>query len=326
MSANAPNETLVAKDLPFVLYLNQHLAFDVLAALEDGFAHFTTVHTATTDEMVMGKSGAAHLALGNRLALFDVQLGRQRAQQEGQQQGEIIEQKLIHTPASLFARLRRILWKRQIICDLDLVSWNQMQPGDFVEFKATLRRNPVIDFLSTIEELFAMIEAGDSQTRSGTKGNQVYRNPPKGKQSQNPSRQGQNQGRLNKNDVDATLSQVQALYAVLTKGKSQDLVAEIQGVQEKVNAVLTTRQDYFSDLSMNDIIDGTFRVLGKVTRVIAANSDESINLLRKTPFGKLNAPDEIFSGLPMEGKAFKNGAGTRIEGPALQVIPMAIFA
>ena len=45
--------------------------------------------------------------------------------------------------------------------------------------------------------------------------------------------------------------------------------------------VLTTEQNYFIDATMNDVIDGTFRVFGKATRVIPGEKEGSINLLAK---------------------------------------------
>lgn len=38
---------------------------------------------------------------------------------------------------------------------------------------------------------------------------------------------------------------------------------------------------------MNDILDGTFRVFGKVTRVVSDNS-ESIDLMRRSSSGKFS--------------------------------------
>ena len=50
----------------------------------------------------------------------------------------------------------------------------------------------------------------------------------------------------------------------ITAAGSEDLVAEC-GVHR---FVLTAEKSYFVDSTMNDVIDGTFRVFGKVTRVV----------------------------------------------------------
>ncbi len=70
-------------------------------------------------------------------------------------------------------------------------------------------------------------------------------------------------------------------------------------------------------------------MLGKVVRVVAENSEDSINLLRKTSFGHLDNGifdqlGDVFVGQEEVGLKFPKIV-TEIEGPALQVIPIAIF-
>lgn len=116
---------------------------------------------------------------------------------------------------------------------------------------------------------------------------------------------------------------VQALHTALTKGKSQDLLAE----RGSMCAVPTTEQDYCNDPSMNDIIDGTFSVLGKVSRFIPEDSPEQIGLLRKTPFGRFSKLEEAMPQLlPIKQQlGFTDPMETRIGGPVMQVVLLAIF-
>ena len=67
-------------------------------------------------------------------------------------------------------------------------------------------------------------------------------------------------------------------------------------------AVLSTKPEYFGNEDASEIIDGEFRVLGKVIRSIATDSEQSINLLRKTSFGHID--NKIFDQL---GEAFVDG-------------------
>src|SRR4051812_32379429 len=76
------------------------------------------------------------------------------------------------------------------------------------------------------------------------------------------------------------------------------------------------------------MVDGDFRVLGKVVRVVDSDSEESINLLRKTAFGSLNS--DLFDELSRivekaEGKLYLPDFATEIVGPAIQVMPIAIL-
>ena len=81
------------------------------------------------------------------------------------------------------------------------------------------------------------------------------------------------------------LKQVNSLVKALTSGESRDLVSSIG----EINVVITTEQRYFNDPTMNDVIDGTFRVFGKASRVIPERNDEGINLLRKSLLGQFKA-------------------------------------
>ena len=95
-----------------------------------------------------------------------------------------------------------------------------------------------------------------------------------------------------------------------------------------MNFVLTAEDDCFIDPTMNGVLDGTFRVFGKVTRVVK-DGTESVNLLRGTPFGKFpQMVENLGSAIEEFPKAgFEGGIPqTNIVGPTLQVIPIAIFA
>ena len=91
--------------------------------------------------------------------------------------------------------------------------------------------------------------------------------------------------------------------------------------------VLPTNQDYFIDPTMNDVIGGQFRVFGKATRVIPTETDDNINLMRRSPVGKLiqKVPgfQDAFSELEKMGLGSMQ---SEVNGPAMQVIPIAIFS
>lgn len=120
------------------------------------------------------------------------------------------------------------------------------------------------------------------------------------------------------------------MKAILDGLKSEgafDLVADLDAAGMP-RLVVMVDADYFSGPSMSELIDGEFRVLGKVTRVVA--KDDSINLLRNTSLARF--PGEIISKLRDAFQAAKEtgldfpNVETDIQGPALQVIPIAIFA
>ena len=79
---------------------------------------------------------------------------------------------------------------------------------------------------------------------------------------------------------------------------------------------------------MNDVIDGTFHVFGKATRVILDEDDATISLLRKAPLGQFAGilPTIAEASSQIESLGLSKGPTAEIGGPALQIMPIAIFS
>lgn len=94
--------------------------------------------------------------------------------------------------------------------------------------------------------------------------------------------------------------------------------------------VLTLDKAFIGDVSLSDIADGHFSVLGKITRVISKGTNDSVNLLRKTSLSKLDPKllDDMFAGFAQtEEYGIKNqNIKTTIKPLVIQLIPIAIFA
>ena len=93
--------------------------------------------------------------------------------------------------------------------------------------------------------------------------------------------------------------------------------------------MLSAQEQYLANDNVSEMLGGRFKVLGKVISV-CKDVNDSIDLLRKTTLSILpdNTLDELLSG-------FKNDEFeqfrfpeliTRIAGPAVMVIPVAIYA
>lgn len=125
------------------------------------------------------------------------------------------------------------------------------------------------------------------------------------------------------------LKQMTALLEQLRAQGALDLVGTTVG-QSPIEFVLTMDRTFLGDPSFSELVDGEYTVLGKVTRVIARNSQDSINLLRKTSLGRMQ--DQLLTQLTtaLEGMN-EHGFSlppiiTEVRGPAIQVIPIAVFA
>ena len=309
--SNEDEPKLMATDLPITLYLNQRLTFDLLAVLQGGFSRLATVQTTSSGGTSTKASGEAQLGASNVFAFLGVKLRGQGSREAEEQQSESTTQEFVHTPASLFARLRRELQGRELVRYVSSPSdLTGIRPSEFVEFEATLRRSPLIEFLDAIAELMPLIKLANMGTEVGSQGRQ------RSNRKSGNSQPGQD-------EFSAMGNQIELLKNAATADGSQDLVAELGSMR----VVLTTDQDYFIDPSMNDTIDGTFRVFGKATRVIA-DDNERISLLRKTALGKFGTISEGIAPMMegMEDSGFSGPAETEIPGPTMQVIPIAIFS
>lgn len=299
-------------DLPITLYLNQRLAFDLLAILEGGFSSFSTVQSSSSTERISSVDGKAQLGISNMFAFLGVRLNAQGSRQLGNANNEKITEEIVHTPTSLFARLRKDLQDRSLVCNLaSSDSISDISPGKFVEFKATLRKSPLIDIVDSFSQLIPLISLANNDFKQQS-------NPANKKnRSQNRSRHG------GSDETSIMKNQIDSIASALNSDNSQDLIAEFG----KRRIVLTTEQDFFIDPSMNNIIDGTFRIFGKVTRVIV-DEKNSISLLRKTALGKFGTiVEELASAMEnMQEIGFSESIETKIFGPTMQVIPIAIFS
>ena len=93
--------------------------------------------------------------------------------------------------------------------------------------------------------------------------------------------------------------------------------------------VLSAQEQYLANDNISEILGGKFKVLGKVI-AICKDDSESIDLLRKTTLSILTDEmlADIFSGFENEDMKQFNlpKLVTKIKGPAMIVIPIAIYA
>ena len=211
----------------------------------------------------------------------------------------------VHTPASLFFALRNRLLETGALPSRSVEG--ELKPGQFVEFVASLRRNPLIEALDSLVGIFDLVDLFTEPT-----------NPHHGKSKRDW--QGQT-------DVQRQRKQLESFVTSLKAGGTQDLVADLHSGERR--AVLTVEEQFLSDPSLSDLVDGTFRVVGKVIRSVE-NSEGSINLLRKSamsrvPTRALEKMTSAIATLQQEHGFLMPVMEVEIKGPVFQVLPIAIF-
>ncbi|GAB2965239.1 hypothetical protein GCM10027048_38560 [Hymenobacter coalescens] len=286
---------------PIILYLNQKYVFDILAIIEDGFSQMHTMKTTESSAADSSQKARGEVGLSNVFAFLGVKLEGEKNNQNKNTSELSSETQKVHTPNSLFARMQSSLDNRELIVKDRIL---ESTTGDFVLFKAKLRKNPIIDDLESLVSIFRLA-LGFTED------------------SMQPKQQ---KNETNKNIK--KLEQFDHLVKQLKNEGSIDLIGD--SVNETFNAVITIDREYLNDPSLSDIADGEFFVLGKTTRIIKEGSNQSINLLRKTTLSRFTntALKEMFSGFQsMSQHGLKDSEFiTEIEAPVIQVIPIAIYA
>jgi hypothetical protein len=290
---------------PVPLYLNQTVVFDLLAMMEGGISQLQRIRITESNQENRDNKIAGDIGVKNAFALLGVTLGGERSRKE--QTGTVNEktEERVHTPNSLFAKVRDNLHAQKLISTSRL---QDTATGSFVEFKATLRLNPLIDGFTSfiIVQDMAAIFADEVSPPTKQGGRPASKDPNK-----------------------AIVEKIRKFLNQLNSGDTFDILGECQS-EEETRIVLTLNRSFMSDITLSGLAGGEYTVLGKITKVIPRGSDEIINLLSKTSLGRVHGPllDTIKEALD---NIRKNGIFipeviTEVEGPAVQVIPIAVFA
>ena len=257
-----------AHDLPLVQYLDKEKTFDLLAIIEDGFSHLQTRETLISRASAEQTSTNAEVLLGLLAPFVDISLGRNAIRSSDDARQQTLTENLVHTATSLFAKLRSELRNRCLVAEVDQDSnLAELSEGEFVEFEATFQRSQFDETMSIIGSFTPLLAS-------------------LGMHFQNASA-----------DSDApsiSADQIASVTNAMAGTGPRYLVANVG----ELRFVVVVRDDHFLDPTMSDVLDGTFRVFGKVVRVIAnAEDGESINILKSSPLSRFNAGHEALGSL-----------------------------
>lgn len=295
----------MSESLIIPVYLNQRIVFDLLAMLEGGISQVTRVAAIEETREATERRFGAEFGLSKALAsLFSIGVSGSRTRTGGTGETHQTSEEKVHTPASLFYRLRERLREEGHLQDLK--AGDTPRVHDLVEFPATLTRNPLIQVMDAFKSLMEMAvpftDEGGSPKSAASK-----------------QAKGSNQ-RIAK--------QMSAFRDTLAGGDTVDIVA--RGIAGEHQAVVTLEVEYLNDPTMADLADGSFKVVGKVTRVVSADGG-GISLLRKSALTIMptSTLDKMVGALKQlsESQDFNlPDLEWEIPAPAMQVIPIAIIA
>lgn len=287
------------------VYLNQRMVFDLLAMLQGGISTVTAVAKNESKESNENNKVSASLGLSEAFSsLFKIGLSAETNSSQTDHSNHSIQEERVHTPASLFYQLRNTLLDKGYLQQVE--SHSTIRSGDIVEFTVKLKRNPIIETMDTMNEIMSMAILFEEK----------------------PTANAKNQKNASNNENLKIKKQMEGFSESLKSGNTIDLTAS--KLKSGHDAVITLESVYLNDPAMSDLVDGEFKVVGKVIRSIE-DSSESINLMRKAVISKLPRPllEQVisqFALLGLEGGFVIPELVMEIEGPAIQVLPIAIYA
>ncbi len=287
------------------VYLNQKFVFDLLAMLQGGISTVTTVTEASSNSRSEGDKVSAGFGLSEAFStLLKIDLSGSRDKSVGSEEKSTLSQERVHTPASLLFQLRNLLIEKGYLEE----SLGKVLPkaGEFVEFEGYLKRNPIVETIDSLAEMMDIAEAFEDkpQQKKGSRGSSQHSENKKIKK------------------------QMVRFSDALKAGSTIDLSSA--SLEAGYTAVVTVETEFLNDPLMSDLVDGQFKIIGKVIKSVQDSSD-SINLLRKTALSKMP------SAIMLEALGHLSSLGSEqgfdipdlkmeIEGPAIQVLPIAIYA
>jgi len=287
------------------VYLNNRLVFDLLAMLQGGISTVTAITKNESTDSNKTNKVAASLGLSEAFSsLFKIGLSAEAIEKGVEQTSHSSQEERVHTPASLFSMLRNTLVEKNYLRKLEAGS--TVKTGDIVEFTAKLKRNPIVEAMDILNETMSIALAFEDKSTPAVKG----------------------QKKPTDNGNSIIKKQIETLLISLKSGNTIDITAS--NLLSGHNAVITLETVYLNDPAMADLVDGEFKVIGKVIRNID-KPDESINLMRKAVLSKLPEPlleqfiNQLSSLSQLQGWDIPELV-VKVEGPAIQVLPIAIYA
>lgn len=285
------------------VYINEKIVLDMLAIMEDGFSTVSQVNYTEHKESDSTQKAEAGFSTSATILskLLRIHMSGELNHTGKKGENKSVAKEKVHTNVSLLSKFRGFLVEHKMLkSDFDV---SKMQVGDFIEVEGELQKNPLINYMELFIDLFRMADIFAEKPQLGSK----------------------TQANNQKQQDNKMLNQIKSFADELKHSGTIDFVLSDQ----KGTAVLSAQEQYLANDNVSEIIGGRFKVLGKVISICGDDSGE-IDLLRKTTLSILSEQllTEMFSG-------FKNNdmnqfnlpeLRTKIPGPAVIVIPVAIYA
>ncbi|MEW6010370.1 MAG: hypothetical protein AB1604_03670 [Euryarchaeota archaeon] len=220
-------------------------------------------------------------------------------------------------------RLVKNLYERGLIKKInDENSWNNIVESDFIEIQGKFNPNPLVTSLKKINGVLNLIlDLNELSNSSDPINDEGYDSDSILQAHENPM----NMDTVQVNEMSLMQGLIKKLIDDLEGKNYQKYVIHLKDLPDH-RIVSYLFNEYIRDRSGAELPYGEFKLLGKVVRKI--HNGDAIDLLQGSALG---VNEEIIQGfvnplsqLPNEGFDIPE-IFTKVESPALQVIPVAVF-
>lgn len=285
------------------VYINEKIVLDMLAIIEDGFSTVSQVsysdHKENSNAQKIEAEVSTSASILSKLLKIDLKGELSHSGNCGETENTTKEK--VHTNVSLLSKFRAFLTDANILkSGFDI---SNMKISDFIEVEGELQKNPLINCMDIFVDVLRMAD--------------IF--------AEKPQLNARTQAKAQKQQQDETMKKIKSFASELKHSGTVDFILS----DSAGTVVLSAQEQYLSNDNISEILGGHFKVLGKVI-AICADKTESIDLLRKTTLSILphDLLADMFSCLQNEDMKQYNlpELKTEISGPAVIVIPVAIYA
>lgn len=285
------------------VYINEKIVLDMLAIIEDGFSTVSQVsysdHKENSNAQKIEAEVSTSASILSKLLKIDLKGELSHSGNCGETENTTKEK--VHTNVSLLSKFRAFLTDANILkSGFDI---SNMKIGDFIEVEGELQKNPLINCMDIFVDMLRMAD--------------IF--------AEKPQLNAKTQAKAQKQQQDETMKKIKSFASELKHSGTVDFILS----DSAGTVVLSAQEQYLSNDNISEILGGHFKVLGKVI-AICADKTESIDLLRKTKLSIL--PHDLLADmfLCLQNEDMKQynlpELKTEISGPAVIVIPVAIYA
>lgn len=307
------------------IYLDVPMMLSFLAHLEGGVSVSESERTTATGarERYLKARGGIRAKL---FAIGDANFEGEGSHQNREETQTESQTERHHTEASLFNLLYDYLTEdgKAILID-EPNHLTDLQSGQLVEFSGEFLGNPIENVLAFFDAFLPYMEEDEPE-----KGSPAPKPPTKAQRNRsgNPAvkasaaLQQTQQPIAEDNNSEEGIRVLRRMSQDMKSAPVHDLLFR---TEHELEAVVTVASLYYSATTTEHLRAGKFRVVGKVTRVLGEG--QSINLMRRTVLGVAGPAlaNNVLSSVTNSDDFHLDVPDAIVSGPAIQVLPMAIF-